>query len=191
MFYLMIETGSNMSAINNFDDHRHFASACAVDKAIALVTLAVIEKNESEERQQLLDAAHDELDCDFVRDFSGIVTGDPGEVVEIVRNAFVVDAFAVEVTRSNGDTEFIYLPADKALTFLKTVQATMAKQVHAYSEDDVDPGHKEKNGRKYKSIRKVVFSKFNDQVVSIADDYGPRKHRTLALPVDTVRLEIP
>lgn len=159
-----------MTKLNPITEQRPFANEKALKSAIFLVNKAVKEDKESSSQQELLDEAHDQLDCMLVRDFSGIVSNSPENVIEIVRNHYVLDDFAVEVNYVEGGTEFMYLPAEQALSFLKNVLANINKQVPEFSHN-LEPiqTNKNMNDRKYKSIYEKVVSDFNEQVVSLLE----------------------
>jgi hypothetical protein len=162
---------NKMNALDTILKNSEFAKADAIKAAIVLVEKACKEKNKKEQ-QNLLDQAHGLLDLSLVRDFSGLATHSGDNVVEIVKNAFVLDSFAVEVNDATGeyDPYFYYMPAKDALTFLKCVLANMDKQVAnlTIGQDKPVPNtNKAKNTRKYKAIHKSVVAVFDEQVVSM------------------------
>jgi len=171
-----------MNAINNMIKIYPFAKAEAVKAAIALVQKAVKEEEESPAQQELLDEAHDLLDVDLVRDFSGQATSNPRDIVQIVKNCYVLDGFACEVTPEEGEAYFIYLPADGALIFLQTVLDNMDRQLADIENAVAAPTNKALNGRKYKSIRKAVVAAFDEQVVSMLGEVAGKE---LSLDVAT------
>lgn len=157
-----------MNAIDQMIKQHIFATAKDLKAAIALVKKAVKAKDSSA-AQELLDKAHSELDCMLVRDFSGEATSNPMDVVEIVKNAFVYDDFAVEVTHTDGISEFIYLPAASALVLLQSALANIDQQVVGGILPSAGrPGPAAKHDdNTYQRIAEEVLFQFDGDVVTM------------------------
>jgi hypothetical protein len=169
---MMSATGKQMNAVDKMIKTHIFATAKDLKAAIALVKKAVKAKDSSAE-QELLDKAHSELDCMLVRDFSGEATSNPMDVVEIVKNAYVYDDFAVEVTHTDGISEFIYLPAASALVFLKSALANLGQQNAGDLPQPVETPGAAKQDDTYQRIAQEVLFQFDGDVVTMLSNPQP------------------